>query len=54
MSNTVSKHISILDYQSEWAEKNHINLSSLVQEKLDEEITNKDSDNKTEDEESNQ
>lgn len=38
MSNKVSRHISIEKYQDEYLEENHINLSSLVQEKLDEEI----------------
>jgi len=30
------KNISIRDYQAEWGEDNHLNLSSFVQEKLDE------------------
>ena len=38
MTNTVGKHISIKDYQERYVNENHINLSSLVQEKLDEEI----------------
>lgn len=56
MSNTVSKHISIKEYQERYLNENHINLSSLVQEKLDEEISDGDKeqfrekDNKTTDE----
>jgi hypothetical protein len=30
------KNISIRDDQAEWVEENHLNLSSFVQEKLDE------------------
>ena len=30
------KNISIRDDQAEWVEDNHLNLSSFVQEKLDE------------------
>jgi len=30
------KNSSIRDDQAEWAEENHLNLSSFVQEKLDE------------------
>jgi hypothetical protein len=32
------KNISIRDDQAEWVEDNHLNLSSFVQEKLDEPI----------------
>jgi len=30
------KNISIRDDQAEWVEENHLNLSSFVQEKIDE------------------
>ena len=33
---TTRKNISIRDDQAEWVEENHLNLSSFVQEKLDE------------------
>lgn len=59
MYNTVRKHISIKEYQEKYLNENHINLSSLVQEKLDEEIPDGDKeqfrekDNKTVDESGN-
>ena len=33
---TTRKNISIRDDQEEWIQENHLNLSSFVQEKLDE------------------
>ena len=37
------KNITIREDQSEWIEKNHLNLSSFVQEKLDELIEERES-----------
>lgn len=36
----VRTHVNIREDQKEWVEDNHINLSSLVREKLDEEMEN--------------
>jgi len=47
MVNTVGKHISIKEYQAKYLDENHINLSSLVQEKIDEEIPDQVLDNKS-------
>ena len=37
------KNITIREDQSEWVEENHLNLSSFVQEKLDELIEQRES-----------
>lgn len=34
----VRTHVNIREDQKQWAEDNHINLSSLVREKIDEEM----------------
>jgi len=40
---TTRKNISIRDDQEEWIQDNHLNLSSFVQEKLDELIEERES-----------